>query len=364
MESSKKETNKTKPPPPFACTYSPNLPELIWQLNCTIAISTYQAGKVVFVSAKNEDELVQLPRSFPNAMAIGIDGNRLAVAAMSEVVVLANSPGLAPKYPVQPDTYDNLYVPRATYYAGRLNLHGLSWGQKGLWAVNTAFSCLSLIDDNYSFIPQWHPPFITKLAAEDRCHLNGMAMQDGEPLWVTALGTGDEPLSWKNGITNGGVIINVPTKEIILRSLPMPHTPRLYDGKLYVLFSTTGELAVVDTQKGTYDVIKKIDGFVRGMSRCDDYLFIGQSKIRKKSSAFKDLEIAEKATWAGFTVLHLPTGAIVAELKYQSSVEEIFDIEVLPGLRRPGILNTEKDIYTLALTTPDSTFWAVKKEES
>jgi uncharacterized protein (TIGR03032 family) len=352
-----------KPAPPFSCTYSPNLPELIWQLNCTIAISTYQAGKVVFISAKDENELVQLPRSFPNAMAIGIEGNRLAIASLHEVEVLANSPGLAQKYPKQPETYDNLYVPRAAYYTGTLDIHGLAWGRKGLWAVNTVFSCLSLIDDNYSFIPQWQPSFITKLSSEDRCHLNGMAMQDGEPLWVTALGTGDELKSWRNEITKGGVVIHVPTKEIILRNLPMPHTPRLYDGKLYVLFSATGEIAVVDMQKGTYDVINKIDGFIRGMSRCGDYLFIGQSKIRKKSSAFKDLEIAEKSTWAGFIVLHIPTGSIVAELRYHASVDEIFDIEVLPGLRRPGILNTEKDTYTLALTTPDATFWAAKKEE-
>ena len=352
-----------QPAPPFSCTYSPNLPELIWQLECTIAISTYQAGKVVFVSAKNENELVQLPRSFPNAMAIGIEGNRLAIASLHEVVVLANSPGLAPKYPKQSDTYDNLYVPRATYYTGSLDLHGLAWGRKGLWGVNTLFSCLSLIDDSYSFIPLWQPSFITKLSSEDRCHLNGMAMHDGEPMWVTSLGTGDELKSWKNEITKGGVVIHVPTKEIISRNLPMPHTPRLYDGKLYILFSATGEIAVVDAQKGTYEVINKIDGFIRGMSRCGDYLFIGQSKIRKKSSAFKDLEIAEKSTWAGFIVLHMPTGSIVAELRYHASVDEIFDIEVLPGLRRPGILNTEKDTYTLALTTPDATFWAAKKEE-
>ena len=139
---------------------------------------------------------------------------------------------------------------------------------------------------------------------EDRCHLNGMAMDNGKPLWVTALGTGDTAKSWRENITKTGVLINVPSNEIIARDLPMPHTPRLYDGKLYVLLSATGEIAVFDTDKGTYDVIKKIPGFIRGMSRIGDYIFIGQSKIRKNSSAFKDLEIAEKADWAGFTVLH------------------------------------------------------------
>lgn len=358
-----KKTNQTKPPPPFACTFSPNLPELLWQLNCTIAISTYQAGKVVFISAKNEDELVQLPRTFRNAMAIGIEDDKLAVACFNEVTVLTHSPGLAPKYPAQPDTYDTLYMPRASYYTGNLDIHGLAWGNRGLWAVNTVFSCLSIVDDNFSFTPQWQPPFVTKLAPEDRCHLNGMAMQNGEPIWVTTLGTGDEMKCWRKDINSGGSVIHVPTKEIIASGLPMPHTPRLYDGRLYILFSSTGEIAVFDTDNGTYDVIKKIPGFIRGLARCDDYLFIGQSKIRKKSSAFKDVDTADSATWAGFTVLHIPTGSIVAELRYQTSVDEIFDLEVLPNLRRPGILNTEKDIHTMALVTPEATFWAVKKEQ-
>ena len=70
------------------------------------------------------------------------------------------------------------------------------------------------------------------------------------------------------------------------------------------------------------------------------------------------LQFAEKATSSGVTVIHLPTGAIVARLMYESSVDEIFDIQIIPGMIRPGILNTEGDTYKLALTTPDATYWA------
>ncbi|HEB33020.1 MAG TPA: DUF4915 domain-containing protein, partial [Spirochaetes bacterium] len=114
------------------------------------------------------------------------DMERMAVAEMNEVVVLANSPGLAPLYPKQPDTYDGFYTPRATYYTGRVDIHGLAWGEEGLWGVITSFSCLALIDDSFSFIPKWKPSFIKELASEDRCHLNGMAMSEGVPLYVTA----------------------------------------------------------------------------------------------------------------------------------------------------------------------------------
>jgi uncharacterized protein (TIGR03032 family) len=349
-----------KPPPPFSMTYTASLPELMLQLKCSIAISTYQAGKVVFISPKDENSFVQLPRNFEHAMAMGVSGNKLAIAARNEVVVLVRSSGLAPGYPNQPNTYDSLYVPRVTYYTGQIDLHGLAWGTEGLWAVNTSFSCLALIDDNYSFVPRWKPCFITELASEDRCHLNGVALKDGSPLYVTAMGTGDEYQSWRKTIPGGGVVIHVPDDEVVLKDLPMPHSPRLYDGKLYLLFSATGEIVRADPETGTYDIVNRLSGFVRGMSKHQDYLFIGLSRLRQNASTFKDLPIAKEATYSGIAVIHLPTGGLVGELRYQATVDEIFDVQVLPGLMRPGIINTESETHRLALTTPDSTFWAQK----
>lgn len=352
-----------EPPPPFACTYSSSLPELLVRLGCTIAVSTYQAGKVVFLSPKDEESLIQLPRTFVHAMAMGISGDRMAIATKDEVVVLANSPSLAPAYPRQPGTYDGFYAPRATYCTGTVDVHGLAWGTEGLWSVITSFSCLALIDDTYSFIPKWKPPFITEMASEDRCHLNGMAMREGAPEYVTALGSENGPQSWRKKLPQGGTLMHVPTGEIILSDLAMPHSPRIYDGKLYMLLSATGEIVCVDPQKGAYEVVNKLEGFVRGMSRLGDYVFVGRSRLRKNSSTFKDLPIAEKAKHSGVAVIHLPTGATVGKVEYEASVDEIFDVQVLPGMRRPGILNTQGEVYKLALTTPDATYWARKQEE-
>ena len=53
--------------------------------------------------------------------------------------------------------------------------------------MNTLFSCLAGLDSRYSFVPRWRPPFISALAAEDRCHLNGLAMVDGDaPAFLVA----------------------------------------------------------------------------------------------------------------------------------------------------------------------------------
>jgi uncharacterized protein (TIGR03032 family) len=348
-------------PVPFSCTYSPNIAEILVKLNCTLAISTYQAGKVVFLSAMNEYELIQLPRTFNKAMGMAVSGNKLAIATKDEVLILVNSGPLAASYPKNPNTYDGMFMPRCTYYTGRLDLHDLAWGKEGLWAVNTSFSCLALIDENYSYTPKWLPPFINDLEHDDYCHLNGMALKDGSPAYVTTLGKSTEPKGWKETITSGGLIIDVKSGETLLGNLAMPHSPRLYDGKLYVLLSARGELVVCDIEKGTYELAAKVPGFVRGMSKYGDYLFIGRSLLRESSTSFKKLQelpVGQEAKFSGITVVHFPTGQVVGELNYQNSVEEIYDVQVLPNLRRPGILNTETEAYTMGLSTPNKTFWA------
>ena len=349
--------------PPFSCTHSPNLPELLWELKFTIAITTYQAGKVVFFSATGPEGLIQLPRNFEKAMGMAFDNGRMAIATKNEVVVLANSTALAPNYGLQPNTYDGLFIPRATYYSGEIDLHDMAWGKEGLIAVNTRFSCLSRIDDEFSFKPIWKPYFISDLVPHDRCHMNGMVMVDGKPKYITALGVTDSPKGWRPGVETGGILMDVESNQIITNNLPMPHSPRIYNGKLYVLLSATGELACVDLNSGKYEVITKFNGFVRGMAKHGDFLFIGLSKLRQNSSTFRDLPIAKKALQCGISVVHLPTGNEIGFLKYENSVEELYDIQILPGMRKPAILNTETEEHRRALVTPTDGFWSSAEPE-
>lgn len=350
--------------PPFSCTYTPNIPELLQSLNCSLAISTYQAGKLIFISPKDRDHLVQLPRQFAKPMGMALEGNKLALATLNEVVVFADSRELAATYPKKPDTYDGLFIPRSTYYTGEADIHDLHWTEKGLLAVNTRFSCLAYINDNYNFTPFWKPDFISKMTAEDHCHLNGVAMDGNTPRFVTVLGKTDTSYGWRATKANGGCLIDVQSNEIIIDQLAMPHSPRIYNGNVYVLLSASGELVEVDIANKKYRVVKKLDGFARGMDRIGDFLFIGLSKLRQTSTAFADLPIAKGSVFCGIVVLHLPTASIVGHLKYENSVEEIYDVKVLPGLKRPGILNMEKPDFRMAVSTPEKTFWArVEKEQ-
>jgi len=288
-ESLLNDMSSTSPTAPFSCQYTPQIPELLLKLNCSIAISTYQAGKLIFISPKDEDSLIQLPRTFEKPMGLAQDeqNDKLALACKDEVIVFANSKDLATHYPKSPGKYDALFMPRVTYHTGPLDIHDLSFGTDGsLFAVNTLFSSIIKIDGNYNFTPYWTPPFIDKIVSEDRCHLNGMAMKDGTPKYATAFNQGNSFQSWRENITTSGVVFDVESNEVIIGNLTMPHTPRLFGGELYTLLSATGELIKIDIKTGKYDVVVKLDGFVRGMSLHKDYLFIGLSKLRKKSSTF------------------------------------------------------------------------------
>lgn len=345
---------------PFSCKYSPQIPELLQKLSCSLAITTYQAGKLIFISARDENNLVQLPRTFNKPM--GIDyrqgTGQLALADRDTVSLFSNAPALAEHYPRSPKTYDSLFLPRVTYHTGAMDIHDLSFGHDGLYAVNTLFSCLVKIDDRYNYRPIWKPPFVTKLVSEDRCHLNGMAMVNGRPKYATCFNQGNRFQSWRDTVTETGCVVDVETNEILFDDLAMPHSPRVYNNELYVLLSATGELVRLNVETGRKEVITTIQGFVRGMTYYKDHLFIATSKLRQNSSTFAKLDFAEKANEAAIHVLHLPTKAMVGKISYVNSVDEIYDLLVLPDTMRPNLLSTAIEEHKMAVTTPENDYWA------
>lgn len=353
----------SQPLTPFYAVYSPQLPELLLSLNCTIAITTYQAGKVVLISPNPDKErLTTLPRTFSKPMGIDVDQNRMLIALKDEVILLENSVELAKFYPNKQNVYDSLWLPRVTYYTGQVDMHDIAFGDDGIYAINTSFSCLCKVDGNYNFKPIWKPPFIDKLISEDRCHMNGLVMLNGKPKYITALGTTNTHQGWRENIVGGGILMDVETNEIILDGLAMPHSPRMYKDDLYILLSASGEFIKVNTENKSYEVLKKFDGFCRGLSIYKDYAFIGFSKLRKNSSTFAKLSFSDKANFSGIKIIHLPTNAEVGEIVYKSSVDEIYEVSVLPEMIRPNILNTINDTHKYSLATPESTFWANPQE--
>ncbi len=351
----------TSPTTPFACQHTPQMPDVLAEMDASLALTTYQAGKLLLVAAEGE-RLVHLPRTFDTPMGLAVDGDRMALATRQEIVLLANEPRLAASYPRQPGTYDALFVPRSVHFTGALTVHDLAFAETGLIGVNTLFSCLFELDPSYSFRPIWSPPFVSALAPEDRCHLNGLALEDGRPRYVTALGATDGAGGWREAKEGGGVIVDIPSGEVVLAGLPMPHSPRVFEGTLYTLLSATGEVIAVDVARGQYDVVHRVDGFARGLACHGGHLFVATSKFREHHT-FGDLALPrDRRAFCGVSVLHRESGAYVGDLRFLRSCEEIYDVQVLPGLRRPGILGVSDETHRRALATPDQSFWALERE--
>lgn len=314
--------------------YTHSLPALLNQLGVSLLVSTYQAGKVAVVGVA-KGELTLSYHNFERAMGMAVKPGAIAVAARSQVWQLIAAHDLACR--VEPaGRHDACYLTRTSHFTGEVQAHELAWGSDELWLVNTAFGCLCTLDGLHSFVPRWQPPFISALAAEDRCHLNGLAMADGKPKYVTALAETDTPQGWRANKVRSGCVIDVASGQTVARGFAMPHSPRVHGGRVWMLHSGAGQLVVVDPASGKAETVTELPGYTRGMSVFDRYAFVGLSKIRE-TSTFGGMPIAERRPElkCGVGVVDLTTGRLMAHLEFVTGVEEIFDVQVVPGARCP-----------------------------
>jgi uncharacterized protein (TIGR03032 family) len=244
-------------------------------------------------------------------------------------------------------------LPRSAHVTGDIGIHEIAWAGDELWMVSTRFSCLATLEDDYSFVPRWQPPFVTALAAEDRCHLNGLAMRDDRPAFVTALGETDTPGGWRAAKSHGGVVIDMDSGEFVTRGLSMPHSPRWHEGKLWVLESGTGGVVLVDPATGGRETVVELPGFTRGWALVGPYAFVGLSKIRS-TSAMDGVPIAERREElkCGVAVVDLLRGTTVGLLEFQTAIEEIFDVQLLAGLRFPEVIGFQKETVDHTFVVP------------
>jgi len=318
-----------------------NLPALLSQLGASLLVSTYQAGKVVAVGA-HQGELTLSYHNFERAMGLAVTPDGIAVGARAQVWFLRSAPDLVAQVE-SGGRHDACFLTRSAHFTGEIQAHELAWAGEELWLVNTAFSCLCTLDGRHSFVPRWRPPFVTGLAAEDRCHLNGLAMAPDErgvltPRYVTALAESDTPQGWRPNKVTSGCLIDVASGQTVARGFAMPHSPRIHRGRVWMLHSGAGQLVLVDPQSGKAQTVTELPGYTRGLALHDHFVFIGLSKIRE-TSTFGGMPIAERRPElkCGVGVVDLSTGRLVAHLEFVTGVEEIFDVQVVTGARCPAL---------------------------
>ncbi|MBT6094494.1 MAG: TIGR03032 family protein [Rhodospirillaceae bacterium] len=317
----------------------------LFEANASLAFTTYQSGKVFFIGLQPNGRLSIFERTFNRCMGMAVTDTGFYMSSLYQLWRFENILVPGQGY----EGYDRAYLPINGHTTGDLDVHDIAVDATGRPVfVNTLFSCLATVGETESFVPLWKPPFVSKLAAEDRCHLNGMAMVDGKPKYVTAVAETDVPDGWRNKRRDGGIIMDVPSGEIVASGLSMPHSPRVHGGKLWLLNSGTGEFGHVDVKSGKFEAVAFCPGYLRGLSFHGDYALIGLSKPRENGT-FSGLALDEelKARKAdaqcGLYVIDLRSGDVAHWLRIDGAVEELYDVVFLPGVRRPMAFGFKSD---------------------
>ncbi|MEQ8383079.1 MAG: TIGR03032 family protein [Coleofasciculus sp. A1-SPW-01] len=341
---------------PFSSTTSPSLEitgsrqftAWLTEQHLSLAFTTYQAGKVFFIGVQPTGQLSIFERTFERCMGLCVHGSTLYLSSLYQVWRFENVLEAGQIH----NGYDCLYVPQVGYVTGDLDVHDVAVVDPPVTPhpifVNTLFSCLATVSETHSFIPLWQPPFISKLAAEDRCHLNGLAMREGEPKYVTAVSQSDVADGWRDKRHDGGCVVDVGRNQVIVTGLSMPHSPRLYGDKLWLLNSGTGEFGYVDLERGSFESVAFCPGYLRGLAFSGDFAIVGLSKPRENRT-FSGLALDEKLESkqaeprCGLFVIDLRSGDIVHWLRIEGIVTELYDVAVLPGMRRPMAIGFKSD---------------------
>lgn len=325
----------------------------------SLAFTSYQSGRLYLIGHGLDGKLSLHEAHYPQAMGVAGDMNRIYLGTLTSIVRMENvlGPGLLAN-----KAHDKVYVPRNIQTTGDVDIHELGIRENGrIVFVNTRYSCLCEPSLTHSFKPIWKPDFISKLAPEDRCHLNGLAMVDGRPKYVSAVSRSDAVDGWRDRRHDGGVLIDIETNEVMAEGLSMPHSPRWYDGKLWVLNSGSGELGYIDPKQKTFVPVAFCPGFLRGLAFHDGHAIVTLSKPRhgRFEGLALDGKLKEKDVdaWCGVQVISLATGNVAQWLRLDGGITELFDACVLPGVANPLTLgpNSQEIRDFITIEAPD---WA------
>lgn len=320
----------------FTSHASSNFPAVLAGLKLSLVATSYQAHKLFFLRSDGQQIDVNF-KNFPRPMGLAVTPEQITLGTLHEVWRFRRSDDALAL--LEDSQADACYVASACHTTGLINIHDIAYGDKGLWVVNSNFSCLATLEPDYSFVPRWKPDFISQLAPEDRCHLNGMALHDGLPAYVTTFNQSDAEKSWRTGAKDQGALIDVNTGAVKLADLVMPHSPRCYNGYVYFCESGHGLVRRYDPRTETTVDVIKLQGFTRGMDFYGPLMFVGLSKVRDSAVAAPAPIAQEYAeTLSGIWCINLTDHSVVGYVCFEGNIDQIYDVAVLPGVVYPELL--------------------------
>ena len=303
----------------------------------SLAFTSYQTGQLFLVGLHPNGTVSFNQQNFSRAMGVSWTNGRLYLGTLFQVWRLENMlrPG-----EVGNGAFDVVLMPRNAQTTGDIDIHEVGVDKSGrVIFVNTRYSCLATLDLTHSFQPIWKPPFISRLAPEDRCHLNGMAVSEGEVRYVTAVSRSDILSGWRERRHEGGVLIEVPSGRIVTDQLSMPHSPRVHGRHVLALDSGRGQIIRVDPDTGKKEDIAFCPGFLRGLAIRNDHAIVTVSKPRGGTfnhlSLDAELLARDAEAWCGVLIVSLATGDIVEWIKLDGHITELFDVTILADVVCP-----------------------------
>lgn len=339
-------------PPAIEITTSRQFLSWLAEQNLSIVFTTYQGGLVFLVGLQSDGKLSVFQRKFERCMGLAVAENGFYLSSITNIWRFHN---IAPPGQLH-NGYDAAFLPQHGYTTGDIDVHDMAVDKTGkLIFVNTLFSCLATVSETHSFKFLWKPAFISKLAAEDRCHLNGLAMKNGEPAYVTAVSKSDVADGWRDKKVDGGCLIDVASNEIVITGLSMPHSPRIENEKLWLLNSGEGEFGYVDLNSGNFQPVAFCPGYLRGCTFSGNFAILGLSESRENKT-FTGLPLEEKLRQknteprCGLQVIDIRSGDLVHWLRMEGVVKELYDVAILPGKRRPMAFGFQTDEIKRVLT--------------
>ena len=331
-----------------------DLPSWLTSQQISLACTTYQTSRLMLIGAAPETNRISaFFFLFDRAMGLFSTPERLYLSSKYQLWQLENVLETGHLY----QGYDRLYIPRIAHTTGDIDIHDIAVDRNNqILFISTLFNCIATLSDRHSCKPLWKPPFISQYINEDRCHLNGLAMVDGEAKYVTASSQSDVVDGWRDRRKNGGIVIDVESNDIIVTGLSMPHSPRWYRDKLWLLNSGRGELGYVDLKTGKFEAIAFCPGYVRGLALCQYWAIVGFSKPRGCDNTFSGLELddllvaKDAEARCGMMVIDLTTGAIVHWLRFEGVVTELYDVQVITQVQKPMALGFQTEEIAQLIT--------------
>lgn len=313
-----------------------------------IAFTSPQSGTLFMLGRSGGRSLTVHEGSFRHAMGLHRAGDILLLATRAHVYRLENSLSDGQG---NEEVFTHCFVPMVSHPVGALDVHDVGMNREGdVVFVNTRGNCLAAVSRSQQVRPIWVPFFISEMTLGDRCHLNGLAMLDGAPAYVTAASRSDVFDGWRGQRSDGGIVMDVKRNAIVCEGLSMPHSPQVYAGTLWLLNSGSGELGFVegaDNGCGRFVPVARCPGYTRGLAFHGDYAIVGLSRPRYDDFSGFELEHhfedARSESWCGIQIIETSTGRCVEWFRIDHRVAEIYGVAALPNVTRPRSVRPMSD---------------------